>query len=149
MHGWITLDKPLNMSSAHAVDRVKKQLRKIKKDLKIGHAGTLDPLATGVLVLAVGEATKLINYAMDAPKVYAFTSSWGEERETDDREGAVVASSDRRPTKDQIEAILAAYIGDIMQAPPAYSAIKMEGRRAYDMARAGEAPQMQPRQGKA
>jgi len=145
MHGWINLDKPLHMSSAHAVDRVKKQLRKVKKDFKIGHAGTLDPLASGVLVLAVGEATKLINYAMDSAKIYEFTATWGEERTTDDAEGEAVQTSDLRPTREAIEAILPAYQGEIMQAPPIFSAIKMEGRRAYDMARAGELPEMLPR----
>ncbi len=142
MHGFINLDKPLHMSSAQAVDQVKKQLRRITKDFKIGHAGTLDPLASGVLVLAVGEATKLVNYAQDAPKEYAFTATWGQERSTDDAEGEVVQTSDKRPTLAEIEAILPQFIGDIQQTPPAFSAIKMGGKRAYAMARAGEAPEM-------
>lgn len=146
MHGWITLDKPLHMSSAFAVDKVKKQLRTIKKDFKIGHAGTLDPLASGVLVLAVGEATKLISYAQDAAKSYDFTATWGEERDTDDGEGTAVQTSDKRPTQAEIEAILPRFVGDIMQAPPAFSAIKMGGKRAYALARAGDAPEMKERQ---
>lgn len=139
LHGFIALDKPLGMSSAAAVNRVKHLLG---KKTKIGHAGTLDPLASGVLVLALGEATKLVHYAQDAPKEYAFTTTWGQERSTDDAEGEVVATSDKRPTLAEIEAMLPQFIGDIQQAPPAFSAIKMGGKRAYAMARAGESPEM-------
>ncbi|MDX2072983.1 MAG: tRNA pseudouridine(55) synthase TruB [Alphaproteobacteria bacterium] len=163
MHGFINLNKPLGLSSAQAVERVKKILRSSlraegeaiqpglprrsapRNDIKIGHAGTLDPLASGVLVLALGEATKLVNYAQDAQKAYEFTATWGEARDTDDAEGAVVATSDKRPAQAEIEAILPQFTGEIMQAPPAFSAIKMGGKRAYAMARAGEAPEMQAR----
>lgn len=145
MHGWINLDKPYGMSSAFAVDKVKKLLRSITRDFKIGHAGTLDPLATGILPLAVGEATKLVPYAMDAAKAYAFTVSWGEERDTDDREGALTRQSGRLPVRGDIEAILGSFTGDIEQVPPAFSAIKQGGVRAYDAARAGEAMELKPR----
>lgn len=133
-HGWLVLDKPLGMSSAQAVGRVKRLL-KVKK---IGHAGTLDPLASGILPLAIGEATKTVSYAMDGVKGYRFTVRWGEETETDDAEGAVTQTSDRRPTRDEILAILPEFIGDITQMPPAYSALKVDGKRAYALARAGE-----------
>lgn len=146
LNGWITLDKPLGMSSAYAVDKVKKQLRTITRDFKIGHAGTLDPLASGVLVLAVGEATKLINYAMDAPKTYAFTVTWGEERDTDDGEGVAVATSDKRPSKSEIDSILPRFTGPIQQVPPVFSAIKVGGKRSYDMARSGEAVELKARE---
>jgi tRNA pseudouridine55 synthase len=145
MHGWINLDKPYGMSSAFAVDRAKKELRKITRDFKIGHGGTLDPLATGVLPLAVGEATKLIPFVMDAAKAYAFTVTWGEERNTDDMEGVVTQTSDSRPARSDIEAILPEFTGEIQQLPPAFSAIKVDGVRAYDAARAGEALELKPR----
>ncbi len=138
MHGWINLDKPLGMSSAFAVDRVKKILNLRKLGLKIGHGGTLDPLATGVLPLAVGEATKLIPYAMDAAKAYSFTVAWGAERNTDDMEGEVTKTSDKRPSVADIEAVLPQFTGEIMQVPPAFSAIKQAGVRAYEAARGGE-----------
>lgn len=133
-HGWLVLDKPLGLSSAQAVGRVKRLL-KIKK---IGHAGTLDPLASGILPLAIGEATKTVSYAMDGMKGYRFTVRWGEETETDDAEGAVTQTSDRRPMREEILAILPEFIGDITQMPPAYSALKVNGKRAYALARAGE-----------
>lgn len=145
LNGFINLDKPLNMSSALAVDVVKRILNLKKLGIKIGHAGTLDPLATGVLVLAVGKATKRIQEVQDALKQYEFTVTWGEERNTDDGEGEVVATSDKRPTLADIEAILPEFTGDIMQTPPVYSAIKMGGKRAYDMARAGETVEMKAR----
>lgn len=145
LNGWITLDKPLGMSSAFAVDKVKKQLRTITKNFKIGHAGTLDPLASGVLVLAVGEATKLIQFAMDAPKEYIFTATWGEERDTDDGEGLAVATSETRPTTEEIEALLPRFTGPIQQVPPPFSAIKVGGQRSYDRARAGEAVELKAR----
>ena len=134
LHGWVLLDKPVGISSAKAVHKVKKLL----KPSKIGHAGTLDPLASGVLPLALGEATKLVSYAMDKPKGYVFEVTWGQERSTDDAEGEVTASSDERPTLEEIQAVLPQFIGDIQQVPPNYSAIKQAGERAYDRARGGE-----------
>ena len=132
--GWINLNKPAGMTSNDA-------LMKLKRGLgfpKIGHAGTLDPLASGVLPVALGEATKLVSYMMEDDKVYLFTVTWGEQRTTDDNEGEVMVSSDVRPTEDQIRATLPAFIGRIMQKPPTFSAIKIDGQRAYDLARAGK-----------
>lgn len=141
LNGWINLDKPVSMTSTDAVSRVKRLLR----PEKIGHAGTLDPLATGILPLALGEATKTVQYAMDASKVYHFTLCFGQRTATDDREGAVIATSDVRPSDADIQAVLPNYTGEIEQIPPVYSAIKIRGERAYDLARAGAAPVMEPR----
>ena len=135
IHGWVILDKPYGMSSTQAVGKV----RWLFNAEKAGHGGTLDPLATGLLPIALGEATKTVSHAMDGRKVYRFTARWGEERTTDDLEGEVTARSDRRPARDEIESILPRFTGEIMQAPPAFSAIKVDGERAYDLARAGEA----------
>ncbi len=132
--GWIILDKPSGISSAHAVAKVKRLLR----PEKIGHAGTLDPLASGILPLALGEATKTVAYMMDAQKAYAFTVTWGQERDTDDSAGAVVAESAARPKKEDILYIMPQFMGRIQQTPPDYSAIKVDGQRAYAMARGGE-----------
>lgn len=143
MNGWINLNKPVGMSSAHAVSRVK---RALPKKTKIGHAGTLDPLADGVLPLAVGEATKMIPLLHMDDKTYRFSIVWGEERSTDDAEGEVTATSDHRPTREAIESILPQFRGTITQIPPAFSAIKIDGERAYDRARAGEKLDMPPRQ---
>jgi tRNA pseudouridine55 synthase len=132
--GWLVLDKPVGLGSTEAVARVKS----IYEAEKAGHAGTLDPLASGVLPIALGEATKTVPYVMEGAKLYRFTVAWGEERTTDDLEGAVVARSDRRPTADAIAAALPAYVGVIMQVPPRFSAIKIGGARAYDLAREGE-----------
>ena len=141
MNGWLILDKPLGISSAHAVAKVKRLL----KPSKIGHAGTLDPLASGILPLALGEATKTVGYMMDAKKSYAFSVSWGQERSTDDAEGGVVYESVSRPTKIDIDNILQYFTGDIAQTPPSYSAIKVDGKRAYDMARGGEDVELKAR----
>jgi tRNA pseudouridine55 synthase len=141
MNGWIILDKPTGMTSAHAVAKVKRLL----KPKKIGHAGTLDPLASGVLPLALGEATKTINYMMDAAKSYAFTVTWGEKRDTDDREGKAIATSDKRPSLDEIQAVLPRFIGEIEQMPPQFSALKVDGERAYDLARDGKIVDLKPR----
>ncbi len=135
IHGWIALDKPYGMSSTQALGKV----RFLLNAEKAGHGGTLDPLATGLLPIALGEATKTVSHAMDGRKVYRFTVTWGEERTTDDLEGEVSAVSPSRPTVEQIESILSRFTGEIMQAPPAFSAIKVDGERAYDLARAGEA----------
>jgi len=141
LSGWIILDKPSGITSAYAVAKVK---RLLKPD-KIGHAGTLDPLASGILPLALGEATKTVNYLMDASKSYAFTVNWGAETETDDLEGKVTQSSNKRPKKEEIEAILPQFTGNIEQTPPNYSAIKVDGKRAYDLARSGEEVELKAR----
>lgn len=132
--GWINLDKPYGMSSSQAVAKVKYLLQAAKA----GHAGTLDPLATGMLPIALGEATKLIPYIMADKKYYSFQISWGEERNTDDLEGAVINSTDKKPKENEILSILPAYIGEILQTPPQFSAIKCNGQRAYDLARQGK-----------
>jgi len=139
--GWLILDKPYGMTSTQAVGKV----RYLFNAEKAGHGGTLDPLASGLLPIALGEATKTVSHAMDGRKVYRFTARWGEERTTDDLEGEVSATSDKRPIRDEIEAILPRFTGEIMQAPPAYSAIKVDGERAYDLARAGEAVELAER----
>jgi tRNA pseudouridine55 synthase len=142
LNGWIILDKPSGITSAHAVTKVKRLL----KPSKIGHAGTLDPLASGILPLALGEATKTVGYMMDGRKAYAFTVVWGQERDTDDVMGQVVSESDKRPTYAEIEAILPQFTGAIQQIPPDYSAIKIGGVRAYDAARSGEALELKARE---
>lgn len=134
VHGWLVLDKPVNMTSTQAVGIV----RRIFNAQKAGHSGTLDPLATGILPIALGEATKTVSFAVDGEKAYRFTVRWGGETETDDTEGAVVKTSDLRPDRTAIEALLPQFHGEIMQVPPAYSAIKVDGARAYDLARDGE-----------
>ena len=141
LHGWIIIDKPGGLSSNAVVGRV----RRLTGAAKVGHAGTLDPMATGVLPMALGEATKIVSYLMDGAKAYRFTVRWGEQRNTDDAEGEVVATSDARPEKEQILAVLGNFIGDIEQVPPVFSAIKIEGKRAYALARADQAPEMKPR----
>ena len=141
VHGWVVLDKPVGMTSTHAVSVIKR----LFSAKRCGHAGTLDPLASGALPIAMGEATKTVPFVMDGRKLYRFTVRWGEERDTDDAEGRVVATSDTRPTAEAIRAALPAYIGTIQQVPPRYSAIKIEGERAYDLARDGEVVELQPR----
>ena len=136
--GWIALDKPYGMSSTQALGKV----RWLFNAEKAGHGGTLDPLASGLLPIALGEATKTVNWAMDGRKVYLVRVAWGTETSTDDLEGEATATSPARPSGDEIAAILPRFTGEIMQAPPAFSAIKIEGERAYDLARAGEAPEM-------
>ena len=135
VHGWLIIDKPMGITSARAVARA----RAIMNAAKAGHAGTLDPLATGVLPIALGEATKTVSWVMDGSKSYRFTVCWGEARTTDDMEGAVTQSSDVRPSSDAILSVLEDFIGDIQQSPPIYSAIKVDGRRSYDLARSNEA----------
>jgi len=142
VHGWLVLDKPIGLSSTVAVSRV----RRLFDAQKAGHAGTLDPLATGVLAVALGEATKTVPYAMDGEKLYRFTARWGESRDTDDAEGDVLERSDIRPTEAEILAQLPRFIGEIIQVPPAFSAIKVQGERAYDLAREGEEFTLAPRQ---
>jgi tRNA pseudouridine55 synthase len=132
--GWVILDKPVGMGSTEAVSKV----RWLYKAEKAGHAGTLDPLASGMLPIALGEATKTVPYVQDGAKIYRFTVAWGEERSTDDLEGPVTATSDARPDEASIRALLPKYTGVIMQTPPRFSAIRIDGERAYDLARAGE-----------
>jgi tRNA pseudouridine55 synthase len=139
--GWLILDKPQNITSTQAVNKVKRAL----DAQKAGHGGTLDPLATGILPIALGAATKTVPYVMDGTKLYHFTICFGEGRDTDDAEGAVTATSDHRPSDADIHAALPAFRGSIMQIPPAFSAIKVEGERAYDLARAGAPPDLPPR----
>jgi len=134
IHGWLVLDKPLGLSSNQALGKA----RRLFNAAKAGHGGTLDPLASGVLPVAFGEATKLVSYAMDGSKTYAFDITWGAQTSTDDAEGETVAESDLRPTADAIEQVLPQFNGTIEQTPPAYSAIKVDGERAYNLARAGE-----------
>lgn len=141
VHGWIVLDKPLGMTSTAAVAAVKR----LANADKAGHGGTLDPLATGVLPIALGEATKTVSYAVEGDKAYRFTLRWGQETATDDAEGPVVATSARRPGRVEIEAALQGFVGEIEQVPPAYSAIKLHGQRAYDLAREGEPVDLAPR----
>ena len=146
MHGWIILDKPLGLGSTQAVAAVKRNLREAGVGkVKVGHGGTLDPLATGVLPIALGEATKLCGRMLDASKTYDFTISFGTETSGLDAEGEIVATSDQRPSLAQVEAALAQFIGPIAQIPPAYSAIKIDGKRAYDLARAGAVVEMKSR----
>jgi tRNA pseudouridine55 synthase len=134
VHGWLILDKPFEMTSTTAVAVIKRLL----DAQKAGHAGTLDPLATGILPIALGEATKTVSYAVDGEKAYRFTVRWGSETTTDDTEGTVTNSSAARPTIADIEAQLGVFTGEIMQVPPQFSAIKIDGNRAYDLAREGE-----------
>ena len=134
VNGWINLDKPEGLGSTQAVGKV----RRLFDAQKVGHGGTLDPLATGILPIALGEATKTIPYCQDHIKVYSFAACWGEERNTDDAEGEVIATSPVRPTAEQIQAILPRFTGEISQIPPQFSAIKVDGERAYDLARDGE-----------
>ena len=141
MNGWVILNKPLGMTSTQASTAV----RRICGMKKAGHAGTLDPLASGVLPIALGEATKSIPFMVNCKKAYAFRVIWGESRTTEDAEGEVVERSDHRPTGSEILAILPQFVGDITQIPPRYSAIKIQGRRAYDLARAGQVVEMPSR----
>jgi len=146
MHGWIILDKPHGLGSTQAVAAVKRALRDSGAGkCKVGHGGTLDPLATGVLPIAIGEATKLAGRMLDSDKIYDFTIAFGAQTDTLDLEGAVIATSDVRPTLAQVEAVLARFTGPIDQAPPAYSAILIDGQRAYDLARKGEEVEMKTR----
>jgi tRNA pseudouridine55 synthase len=139
--GWICLDKPYDLTSTHAVGRV----RRLFNAQKAGHAGTLDPLATGILPIALGEATKTVAFMVDADKAYRFTIAWGRTTATYDREGETLAESDMRPTVAEVEAVLPRFVGEITQVPPIYSAIKVDGERSYDLARAGAAVELAPR----
>jgi tRNA pseudouridine55 synthase len=140
--GWVVLDKPVDMTSTHAVAAV----RRIFNAQKAGHSGTLDPLASGVLPIALGEATKTVPWLMEAQKTYLFTIKWGVSTETQDREGKPVAESAVRPTPEAIRAALPAFVGEIEQIPPQFSAVKVDGERAYDIARSGETVELEPRE---
>ncbi|MFT9016606.1 MAG: tRNA pseudouridine(55) synthase TruB [Acetobacter sp.] len=141
LNGWLIIDKPTGMTSTQVVGFAKR----VFDAQKVGHGGTLDPLATGLLPLAFGTATKTVPYVMDGTKVYRFTLRMGESRDSDDADGAVTATTDARPTDDQLRAALPALTGNIMQVPPVYSALKVAGERAYDMARDGRPPELPPR----
>lgn len=141
VNGWIVLDKPIGLTSTRAVAQVKWLFRA----KKAGHAGTLDPLASGCLPIALGEATKTVPQVMDGRKAYRFTVGWGVETDTDDSEGEVAQRSGERPDRAAIEALLPGFIGEVMQVPPRYSALKIDGERAYDLARDGIVVEMQPR----
>jgi tRNA pseudouridine55 synthase len=142
IHGWLILDKPVGMTSTHAVAIVKRVFRA----KKAGHAGTLDPLASGCLPIALGEATKTVPYVMDGKKAYRFTVTWGIETTTDDTEGTATQTSDRRPGRAEVEAMLPRFTGAILQVPPKFSAIKVDGERAYDLARDGETVELEARE---
>jgi tRNA pseudouridine55 synthase len=141
LDGWLIIDKPPGLTSTDVVNRV----RRAFDAQKAGHGGTLDPLATGVLPIAFGAATKTVPYVMDGTKLYRFTLKFGEARDTDDADGQVIGTSDTRPSDEQVRAALPPFRGDIMQVPPIFSAIKVAGERAYDMAREGRAPVLEPR----
>jgi tRNA pseudouridine55 synthase len=141
IHGWVVLDKPVGMTSTHAVSAV----RRLTSARRAGHAGTLDPLASGCLPIALGEATKTVPFVMEGRKHYRFTVRWGEERDTDDAEGRVVETSAARPGEADIRNLLPRFTGTIAQVPPRFSAIKVEGERAYDLARDGEAVELEAR----
>jgi len=146
LHGWVILDKPVGLGSTTAVSAVKRILREAgEPKTKVGHGGTLDPLASGVLPIALGEATKLCGRMLGATKAYDFTIRFGEETGTLDAEGEVVATSEVRPTPQQIEAVLPRFTGEIEQVPPSYSALKIGGKAAYQRARAGETVELKPR----
>jgi tRNA pseudouridine55 synthase len=141
VHGWVMLDKPVGMTSTHAVSVIKR----LFAAKRAGHAGTLDPLASGALPIALGEATKTVPFVVDSRKNYLFTIRWGEERDTDDAEGRVVSTSVDRPDADAIRALLPRFTGAIEQTPPRFSAVKIDGERAYDLARDGETVELSPR----
>lgn len=146
LHGWIILDKPVGLGSTQAVGAVKRALREAgEPKTKVGHGGTLDPLASGVLPIALGEATKLCGRMLDATKAYDFTIRFGEETDTLDLEGTVAATSDVRPALSEVQAVLKRFTGPIDQVPPAFSALRIEGERAYDLARAGKEVELEAR----
>jgi tRNA pseudouridine55 synthase len=142
VHGWVILDKPVGMTSTQGVSLIKR----LFNAKKAGHAGTLDPLASGLLPIALGEATKTVPFVMEGRKIYRFTVRWGIETDTDDTEGKVVATSEQRPSREAVEALLPRYTGIISQVPPRFSAIKIGGERAYDLARDGEVVEIAPRE---
>jgi len=147
LHGWIILDKPVGLGSTQAVGAIKRLLREAgEPKTKVGHGGTLDPLASGVLPIALGEATKLAGRMLDATKAYDFTVRFGEETDTLDMEGAIIATSDVLPSREEVEALLPQFKGPITQVPPAFSALKIDGKPAYERARAGETVEIKSRE---
>jgi tRNA pseudouridine55 synthase len=147
LNGWIILDKPVGLGSTQAVGAVKRVMRQAgQARARVGHGGTLDPLASGVLPIAIGEATKLVGRVLDAVKSYDFTIRFGEQTDTLDLEGQIVATSQVRPTREHIERVLPDFTGAVRQVPPAHSALKVDGRRAYDIARSGETPRLKERE---
>ncbi|MGD9510930.1 MAG: tRNA pseudouridine(55) synthase TruB [Geminicoccaceae bacterium] len=142
INGWLVVDKAPGMTSTQVVNEIKR----VTQAQKVGHGGTLDPLATGILPIALGEATKTVAYIMDARKGYDFTLRFGEARDTDDAAGVVTATSERRPADEEIRAALPGFTGLIMQVPPRYAAVKVQGERAYDLARRGETVELAPRE---
>ena len=151
LHGWLVIDKPYGVSSSAVVTHIKKYIKRslcapeVKHFFKIGHGGTLDPLATGILPIALGEATKTVSYIMDAFKEYVFDVTWGESRSTDDQEGEVVETLSYFPSPQEIHSILSAFQGEIWQTPPLYSALKIKGKRSCDRVRRGEIITLPPR----
>jgi tRNA pseudouridine55 synthase len=141
VHGWLILDKPEDVTSTQAVGICRRKYNA----QKAGHGGTLDPLASGILPIAFGEATKTVGYVMEADKDYLFTVRWGASTATQDREGEIIARSDVRPSPEAIEQALAKFVGEIDQVPPQFSAVKVGGERAYDIARDGERVELEPR----
>ena len=141
IHGWLVIDKEAGKTSADII----RDLKRLLNPKKIGHAGTLDPLATGILPIALGEATKTVSFIVDASKEYVFSVQWGEERTTDDTEGEVTETSPSRPSKSDIKKIMPEFIGEIEQTPPQFSAVKVDGQRAYKLARAGEKVELKSR----
>ena len=141
VNAWLVLDKPAGVTSTMCVNRVKH----LTRAEKVGHGGTLDPLATGILPIAMGEATKTVAYVVDAPKTYSFTVRFGEARDTDDAEGEIVGTSDQRPSEAAIHGALERFVGEVMQRPPRFAAVKIAGERAYDLARRGEVVELEPR----
>ncbi|MBB4264503.1 tRNA pseudouridine(55) synthase TruB [Roseospira visakhapatnamensis] len=141
VHGWLVVDKPQGITSTRVVSRV----RRATDAAKVGHGGTLDPLATGILPIALGEATKTVSHVMDGRKVYRLDIRWGEARDTDDAEGRVTETRAHRPTLDEVRAALPAFLGTVSQVPPRFSAIKVDGKRAYDLARADQPVDLSPR----
>lgn len=151
LHGWFVIDKPYRISSASLVNKIKFKILETfyphskKLRLKVGHGGTLDPLATGLLPIALGEATKTVDFVMDAPKEYLFEVTWGESRTTDDKEGKILETCSRRPSLSEIEKVLPSFHGEILQTPPLYTALKINGERAYTRVRRGEIISPTPR----
>lgn len=146
INGWLILDKPAGKTSTAVLNEIGKILQAKKRKIKIGHAGTLDPFATGILLVAFGEATKTVEYAMSSSKAYEFSITWGENRDTLDVDGKITETSDKIPTASEISSVLPSFVGDLQQIPPNYSAIKVAGVRAYSMARKGELVKLEPRQ---
>jgi tRNA pseudouridine55 synthase len=146
INGWLVIDKPAGLTSTAVLNEIKRFIQAKQSKTKVGHAGTLDPFATGILMVALGEATKTIEYAMDSTKVYEFSITWGESRDTLDIDGKVTETADKIPTISEIKSVLPRFVGPILQLPPQYSALKVNGERAYDLARRGIEVELKPRE---